>query len=259
MLEVEEKEIWGLPVKTLMATPVSASWYGLQGLIDQGLSERQARAWWSGWNPPLRSLVRPGDFCFDCGAHQGFLTTLLALAVGEKGSALGFEPYEPHVAVAQRNIELNGLGGRAHVLHMALGSFPFAHKVMRVKDEMINDWEGDCVDTGVLDDFLAGSPNQNGRLVKIDVEGYEVQVLRGAHAVLSLPETRVEMELHLFGPGKPDVRNYGDTPADAFRILTDHGLKVHVQGPDFRYDRPNWTRLDNLDSFKLGCIYAFRE
>ncbi len=259
MLEVEEKEIWGLPVKTLLATPVSASWYGLQGLLDQGFTKEAARQWWSTWNPPLRSLVRQGDMCFDCGAHQGFLTTLLALAVGEKGGVLGFEPYEPHVVVAQRNIELNNLGGRAAVLHMAMGAYPFQHHVLRVKDEMISDHEGDHVDTGILDDFIAGSPNKTGRLVKIDVEGYEVQVLRGAHAVLSLPETRVEMELHLFGTGRPDVRNYGDTPADAFRILTEHGLKVHVQGPNFRYDRPNWTRLDNLDSFTKGCLYAFRD
>ncbi len=158
------------------------------------------------------------------------------------------------------NIDLNDMQGWVTVHNKALAGRFARHLLM--KNEMISLDDGSGVTVTTLDQYaidICFTDNWHGPLIKIDVEGYEVQVLRGAESILRLPDTRIEVELHLFGPNGPDCRRYGDAPTDLFSLLTKHKFGVYLPAPRFRHESPEWIRQPNLDSFVMGCLYAFKE
>ncbi len=252
---VETKDVWSRAVRCWMANSTSESWYGLKGQTDIGRTEKEARDFWENFNSPLRSLIRLGDVVLDAGAHQGFLSCVFGNAVGPLGQVIGVEPVAANAEMARRNVILNRMAGWVHIDHAALGVRPGAFLTM--SSERVHD-HGEQVETRTLDSYIDLIQEGYGPVIKVDVEGYEVQVLRGAEALLDMPGVRIEAEIHLFGKDAPDMRHYGDTPGDLFDLLKRHGLSVFLPGDGFNHEKPSWKRLPNLDSVKIGCVYAMR-
>ena len=136
----------------------------------------------------FRKIVRPGMIFMDVGAYVGFYTLLVARLVGPGGRVYAFEPNPEAFRVLQRNVEENGYQDRVRAMPKAV-----SNSVKRVKlyvpdekvgeasfyaDERINAKDIE-VKTIVLDEFLAGECCPKVHLVKIDVEGAEVEVLEG--------------------------------------------------------------------------------
>jgi hypothetical protein len=89
--------------------------------------------------------------------------------------------------------------------------------------------DGDTVETVALDDYVTSNPPPD--VLKVDVEGFEYDVLHGGASLLatSPPETIV-LEVH-----PPEIRAFGHDPSDVISLLADHG-----------YDcRPLRTRDEN--------------
>jgi hypothetical protein len=84
------------------------------------------------------------------------------------------------------------------------------------------DVSGDEVETVAIDD-LGVVPN----VIKIDVEGFEIAVLRGAKNVLK-HKPRLEIETHLFE--KVNMRYHGFDPQELLDILYFNGYDVYVAG-----------------------------
>lgn len=142
-------------------------------------------------------LLEPGAVAIDVGANVGAHTLSLAVLAGPAGRVLAFEP---NPAIRQRlevNVALNGFR-QVEVYACALGDSE-ARMPLRVpakgSAEAANpgmaslvalDTPHDLVDVGVhtLDAVVSSSGVERIDLVKIDVQGYELPVLRGMAAVL---------------------------------------------------------------------------
>jgi FkbM family methyltransferase len=160
-----------------------------------------------GWNPEeyaaFRAVVRPGTTVFDVGANIGAYSLLFAQWVGPAGKVVAFEPAPAAVAGLRRLVALNGLRDRVEIVEAAVsravGTASFASEGSSGANALVDAAQRGraviSVPTTSLDAFCdthALRPD----VIKIDVEGEELEVLRGARRTLSLPSVQAFLELH---------------------------------------------------------------
>jgi FkbM family methyltransferase len=141
-----------------------------------------------------RRLARPGTTAVDVGANVGVYAVVLGRAVGPQGRVLACEPGAENLRRLGRNLALNGLenvdvrgvavADRRGELLLQLGSDPAYHSTVEVYEGR-GAGEAAAVEAVTLDDLWreAGSPRVS--FVKVDTEGAELQVLRGAEELLA--------------------------------------------------------------------------
>jgi len=140
----------------------------------------------------FRFLVSPGDRCVDVGANVGVHTVRLAKLVGSRGEVIALEPDEEVAHRAHRNIMLNQLSN-AHVINAAASDEvggevklyrPDARDTNRGRASLLRHsyLTGSVTTVPVLtiDEVCPGPV----ALIKIDVEGHEAAVVRGAAATI---------------------------------------------------------------------------
>ncbi len=176
-------------------TELHASWWSFQD--EQIVRDRH-------WHPS------PGDVVLDVGAAFGSYA-LPALAMGAR--VMAFSPADFDTRLLRRNLELNPeLSRRCLVLrdglHQANGWFDPDHNVysqMPARDACDHD-SAQWLRVRALDSVLAERPGVDRvDLVKLDVEGAELGVLRGAEKVLRRHRPRLLIELHEFHKNNADV------------------------------------------------------
>ena len=149
-------------------------------------------------------FLRKFDSFLDIGANVGSYTVLAAGV--SKATVLAFEP-DPLTAVAlKRNIEVNDLSERVTIYNVALGNRNGEVKFTRGLDTVNHVVTTDESNTRTVQmrqlDTLIGSHRPT--MIKIDVEGHEDEVIRGAEAVLSDDMLKV-IELETVTPGIDDA------------------------------------------------------
>lgn len=138
----------------------------------------------------LSQYLKPGDIFYDIGANVGFFTILAANLVGASGQVYAFEPEAKNVAILRRNAELNHFanvtvmekavsrttGVEAFYLTKCVGGHTLASVGRKFDIE-----ECLTVSTVSIDDLLLQQPREikPPTLVKVDVEGAEIDVLHG--------------------------------------------------------------------------------
>jgi FkbM family methyltransferase len=172
----------------------------------------------------LAAALRPGDVCYDLGGHVGYYSLVMARRAGRYGTVHAFEPYPPNAARLREHAARNALPAERapiHVHQAAIGGETGTRALAGAGD-------GDSVSTlahlegtrGVLnaawqrrldafprqavrvwrlDDWRASTCAAPPSLVKIDVEGAELEVLRGARETLAGALPVVIAELHNAG------------------------------------------------------------
>lgn len=141
----------------------------------------------------LAECLRPGDTMLDVGANVGFLSVVGAALVGATGRVIAFEPVPANARQVRRNARLNRLR-QLEVVETAVGDRTGTARLVLAQHaggaalaeaERPPDARGEiAVPIVRLDDWLAARPGLWPALVKIDVEGAELQVLRGLGATL---------------------------------------------------------------------------
>ncbi len=137
----------------------------------------------------LLHVLRESDLFVDVGANAGVYTVLASGAVG--ASAVTIEPVPETFARLTANLRVNNICDKVEAHNIGLAReeamlrFTAEHDTM---NHIINDenWTGPSIDVPVstLDKVL----NQRGpKLIKIDVEGWEAEVLAGATSTLRHP------------------------------------------------------------------------
>lgn len=135
------------------------------------------------------SYLQQAKIIFDIGANIGQTSLNMDLVQKKKGitpSIYSFEPFPDTFSKLENNIRLNGLntiqiyqaalGNEKKVLHMMKHS-PNNSGGFRMTDSFENGIE---VPVTTLDDFCTENNIVQCDLIKIDVEGFEIQVLEGA-------------------------------------------------------------------------------
>jgi FkbM family methyltransferase len=135
-------------------------------------------------------FLRHTDLFMDVGANIGSYT-LLASGVC-KARTISFEPDPQSMEFLRRNVELNGLHGRVVLEQAAAGAEEGEVELTLGRDTCNYVTTERAVATQRVSmrkiDSIAGATPPT--LMKVDVEGYEAEVFRGARAVLSSPSLK---------------------------------------------------------------------
>lgn len=154
----------------------------------------------------LRQYVRPGDTCVDVGGNLGYYCLLMSSLVGPQGRVITFEPVEENLAVLKENIAVNGIKN-VQLVNTALGAQPGTISLIRSEAGSISatpsirayavEGEQSSIDVPVntLDAYLE-EKGWRPAVIKIDVEGAELEVLRGAVNTLRVTRPTVLVEVH---------------------------------------------------------------
>lgn len=195
--------------------------------------------------------------CFaDIGANLGYYTALARTFMPEKGVVHTFEMDSENHAVLLRNVELNPSSVQVHANNVALAAAPGSvtydrlpesaspvlslHRVKGEQSVYTDEMEQRMVQVTVpaitLDSYFAAKELLPD-LVKIDVEGAEVDVLKGMPEVLGhVKRLYVEVHPRLLAEG-------GHRPSEVLELLADR-FRLHII-PDHRSQHPTdqWVEI----------------
>jgi FkbM family methyltransferase len=144
--------------------------------------------------------ARPGTTAVDAGANVGLITIPLAHAVGERGRVLAFEPAGSTAHRLRENVRRNELAN-VTVVEAALGRTAGEGRLELAPDAAYNTLATAGTEATVpvrivtLDAVWQGEGRPDLSVLKIDVEGSELDVLNGATAVLRSCRPTVMVEL----------------------------------------------------------------
>ncbi len=190
------------------------------------LVERDGPGYEPGVLKYLIAAGRRGEVVADVGAHVGFYTTVLG-AAGAK--VIACEMHPDLLLEVKRNLWVNALD-RAHVLNVAVGNYDgllFNIRFnptpgLRVEDP-ITTAPTDALEKALYDpvpclrlDTLFARDVAVPDLMKIDIEGYEFEALKGAAGLIAGGRTRFLIEFHPHA-----VTSFGHKPADILTIFPD--------------------------------------
>jgi FkbM family methyltransferase len=148
----------------------------------------------------MQKCLRTGDRVLDVGANIGLMSLVAARSVGAEGKVYAIEPEPETFDLLKMHIRLNaasniiplniaiGSARGSASLHVRNGGSPGSATLVPAEDERERRWEV-CVES--IDGLCAARGIQALRLVKIDVEGWELEVLRGAAGVLSREDSPI--------------------------------------------------------------------
>jgi FkbM family methyltransferase len=160
------------------------------GTLYYGLPERSSMRF-------LLAYLQRGDTMIDVGANVGTYS-LLATTIDEV-SVVAFEPSVLSYERALFNIQLNRVEGRTELRRQAVGATS-GMAVLSVglgpRNKVLGPGEtGEAVPMATLDDLLLPSPNLVS-LIKIDVEGGELDVLEGGRQLIERDSPALILEVN---------------------------------------------------------------
>lgn len=213
----------------------------------------------------LRAFLKPGDVFVDVGANIGYFSVLGASRVGPSGLVLAFEPNRRIRARLERNVSLNDLTQvrvRSEAVSDAEGTLHLLEPAATDNDglsRLVRASEPGSVPTKTLRldavaELLASPPS----LIKVDVEGHELEVFAGATGLLAQDDAPA-LVFEAF-----DVKPYVEA-------LTGHGYAIYqprlgartvlltadLQAPPYRtWEAPNFFAVKSREGRRFAAELA---
>ena len=172
--------------------------------------------------------VTRGQIIVDIGANVGMFTVKVAKKVGPQGLVISIEPEDANFSLLKKNVQLNSLKN-VILIRKAIGSFKGVEKFLisdssathslalsKIRPKKIIKVIEIEIDT--LDNIIQQLGISRIDLLKIDVEGAELEVLKGAEGSLKITRN-IAMELHI-AEIKSKIKSF----------LEQRGFKVIVEG-----------------------------
>lgn len=209
--------------------------------------EPHVRAW-------LMELLEPGQVFFDIGAHHGWVSMWALPLVGMEGQVCSFEPSPANLSILEWHRTRNDFS-QWTVVHKAVSDADGEKEFFLVDtgDSPMNslttgvpgtpwmdgrDIRQVSIQTVSLDTFCREA-KQKPDFVKIDVEGAELLVLRGAEKLLGEIQPTLILAVH------PYWLPTGQSSGQIFELLTRYGYTV--------YDSKG-CRVEYLESGEYLCL-----
>jgi FkbM family methyltransferase len=188
----------------------------------------------------LRRTVWPGSVVLDLGASIGPFSLLAAWLVGPKGQVISVEPQLEYVRAIRANALANGFRN-IRVLHAAAGSQRGDMDVLITEEPMWTlmsnigehalERARQRVSVVAIDELVEGGEIPVPDVIKIDVEGSEIEVLKGMSNLLSQRRPIIIAEMHdknaEFCRVMAEYR-YDTTNLDGPEPVEEAGPSVHV-------------------------------
>lgn len=166
-------------------------------VVDKGMSSAELQIYTRLYDTNemlfVMHYLRPEDTFVDVGANIGVYSVLASGIAGAK--SMSFEPIPSTFLNLKRNISYNNLQDRSELYNLGVGdkeeTLVFSNSLDAI-NHVINDktFGGPVTEVPVnsLDNLLA---DKNVNLLKIDVEGFEANVINGASETLERPELKI--------------------------------------------------------------------
>ncbi|HSB88838.1 MAG TPA: FkbM family methyltransferase [Anaerolineales bacterium] len=215
---------------------------GVQLLLDLQVDKD---LWLGTYEPEVtravRLLVHPGMTAYDLGANIGYVTMLLAKAVGETGRVVAVEPLPANLDRLRAAVELNRMEHRIRVVPKAVGAAGGPARFLVHRSPGMGRLEAgsgrgpgfeSAIDTEVvsLDDLVHEQDFPRPDVIKIDLEGGEVDALQGMRRILLEARPVLLIETH----GQAEARGVWDLLTAAGYSLRDldHDSRVVAAAGD---------------------------
>ena len=177
----------------------------------------------------IKRLVQPGDVVVDLGAHVGACTKFLSDQVGEIGTVYSVEPFPLNFEILQLNVQKLGLSNvrlincavsqESGKLMMEVPTFAefgeSFYDARLIPAGETSSLRHASVDVETVDALLADRPRAIS-FIKCDVEGQELQTLRGARNVIGTDLPMLMLEVSLMSQ---------DTHEDVRGLLAGYGYR----------------------------------
>jgi FkbM family methyltransferase len=177
----------------------------------------------------FRKVLKPGDVAIDVGANIGAFTVPMAKLVGPGGNVFAFEASEANLDLLCRNVAQNNLDASVNICARAASDHNGTLKVDKQsalhaysrKDINEGEFDVECITIDSLE-------LKRCKLIKIDVDGHELQVLNGAEETIKRcrPIIYIENEIH-------------DKREAMVAWFIDHGYRMFWHRP-FMFNADNW-------------------
>ncbi len=169
-----------------------------------------------------RNGLRPGDLFVDVGANVGSYA-IWAAELGAEVMAL--EPADDTFALLEENVALNGYPIKT--IHAAAGAAPGTARFTSGRDCVNRFDPAGIAEIAVITiDSIIGNRTIAG--MKVDVEGFEIDVLRGCEQALSEHRVRlIQLEWN-----STSMQAVGTDRGPVADLLAKHGYSIYSAGPD---------------------------
>ena len=143
-------------------------------------------------------LLRPGQVVFDVGAHMGYYTLIASRAVGPEGKVFSFEPLPFNLRQLRRHVKHNRCAN-VQIMAGGVGAESGEGRFVSTGGSATGHLaaHGDTpVQLFALDEVVASGQAPPPGLIKIDVEGNELEVLKGARATIGKARPAILLSAH---------------------------------------------------------------
>lgn len=210
----------------------------------------------------LCSIISDGDVVIDVGANIGYFALLEAKIVGNNGWVYAIEPIPDNIGMLDENIKANGFANiSTHEYAIGdetkEGHIYLSHKSnwcsMLKNAEVVDEGRKIPVKVMTLDDFI--KEKRFPDLIRMDAEGYEVQIIKGMKGMIeSSHPLKIMMEIH--------CAFINDLGFSLISYLVTNGFEVKLffrDTPLVMINKPEYVKkIYYWLGRKIGGIYEFR-
>jgi len=184
-----------------IANQEASAWYEQEHLLECG--ELQA----------LQSLAKNGDRILEIGAHHGVTALLLSKIVGQNGYVYGVEAHPNNTMVAQAQLGLNRSINNLHFVNLAACDVSGTARINACHNSNLTSEIKDSIEVEAVTGDMLDKQNGPFNFLKIDVEGYELEVLKGCQGILARAP-KIALEIHM-----DTIRKRGQSLADILDLI----------------------------------------
>ena len=204
--------------------------------------------------------VKTGDTVWDIGANVGYYTVLAAKIAGAKGKIIAFEPDEENAKLLKENLELNKCQNvvvRPEAVFETNGRIGFNLEKNNKGDSSVakDDAGKISVPCVTIDSFFSSERELSPSVIKMDIEGAEIQALRGGtKTLLSLKKIKLFIE---YNPAS--LKKLGNNPESLLELLSKLEFRIiniidESRGKILPYSKQNLEKtLEHTTYCNLVC------
>ena len=216
---------------TLPDRDMTVPCHGLQMLVRNPRTSTASMAiyltgvWEDAATRLVSSEVAEGMIALDVGASDGYYTLLMSQLVGAGGHVFAFEPLPTDKGRLDRNISVNGLGNvttcrsalfdRNATACLEVSNTRLAAAQLAPLESTVP------VETRIFDDWRRDTGVARVDFVKVDVEGAEMNVLRGMTSTLESDRPMLLVEVH-----PTHLSTFDSSPRQLVRFVSELGYQI---------------------------------
>ncbi len=183
----------------------------------------------------LRQNAKKGATVLDIGAHIGLFSVLIARLVGEDGQVFSFEPTPYTRQILQKVVELNKVSNNVVIRGEAVSDksgktsfYDTGTEVSNANSLVKTERSKEKIEIQMVsvDDFVERN-HLTISCLKIDVEGAELNLLRGAIKTFTKQRPIARLGLH-----PPFIEENGQTLSEIWDVLKDYQMQILFDGKE---------------------------